>query len=88
MLDQFSRTRIVIGNEGLEKLKEATVAVFGIGGVGGYSVEGLARAGIRKVYISRQWYNFYNKYKQTNNCNYVYNRTRKSRNNEKQNIRY
>ncbi len=42
----FSRTAILIGNEGIEKLKKARVAVFGIGGVGGYVVEALARSGV------------------------------------------
>lgn len=43
---QFSRTALMIGEEGLEKLKRARVAVFGIGGVGGYVVEALARSGV------------------------------------------
>ncbi len=46
MLDQFSRTELIIGKEGIEKLKNAKVAIFGIGGVGSFVVEGLARAGI------------------------------------------
>ena len=46
MLDQFSRTRLLLGPEGMEKLKNARVAVFGIGGVGGYAVEALARSGV------------------------------------------
>lgn len=46
MADQFSRTRLVLGDEGLERLKAARVAVFGIGGVGGYTVEALARSGV------------------------------------------
>lgn len=46
MLNQFSRTELLIGKEGIEKLSKAKVAVFGIGGVGSYVVEGLARAGI------------------------------------------
>lgn len=45
-LNQFSRTELLIGKEGIEKLNKAKVAVFGIGGVGSYVVEGLARAGI------------------------------------------
>jgi tRNA A37 threonylcarbamoyladenosine dehydratase len=43
---QFSRTALLIGEEGLEKLKRARVAVFGVGGVGGYVVEALARSGV------------------------------------------
>ena len=46
MLDQFSRTRLIFGAEGMEKLCRARVAVFGIGGVGGYAVEALARSGV------------------------------------------
>ena len=46
MLNQFSRTEMLIGKENVEKLKKSKVAVFGIGGVGSFVVEGLARAGI------------------------------------------
>ena len=46
MLNQFSRTQLLFGKEGMEKLYQARVAVFGIGGVGGYTVEALARSGI------------------------------------------
>ena len=46
MENQFSRTELIIGKEKVEILKKAKVAVFGIGGVGSYVVEGLARAGI------------------------------------------
>lgn len=46
MEEQFSRTALLIGEEGLEKLKSSKVAVFGIGGVGGYVVEALARSGV------------------------------------------
>ena len=42
----FRRTKILIGDEGLEKLKNAKVAVFGVGGVGSFVVEALARAGV------------------------------------------
>lgn len=42
----FCRTKILIGDEGLEKLKNVKVAVFGIGGVGSFVVEALARAGV------------------------------------------
>ena len=45
-MDTFSRTRFLLGEEGMEKLKHARVAVFGLGGVGGYVVEALARSGI------------------------------------------
>lgn len=46
MLHKFSRTELLIGTEGLQKLVKAKVAVFGIGGVGTYVVEGLARSGV------------------------------------------
>ena len=44
--DRFSRTRLLYGEEAMEKLAASRVAVFGIGGVGGYVVEALARSGI------------------------------------------
>lgn len=46
MEKKFSRTEMLIGNEGMEKLKDATVAVFGLGGVGSFVCEGLARSGV------------------------------------------
>ncbi len=46
MLDQFSRTELLIGQQNLEKLYKSKVAIFGIGGVGSFVVEALARAGI------------------------------------------
>ena len=46
MEDQFSRTRLLFGAENMERLARARVAVFGVGGVGGYVVEALARSGI------------------------------------------
>lgn len=49
MADQYSRTRLLLGAEGLEKLRNARVAVFGLGGVGGYAVEALARSGIGQL---------------------------------------
>jgi tRNA A37 threonylcarbamoyladenosine dehydratase len=45
-MDAFSRTALLLGDEGMEKLKNATVAVFGLGGVGGYVAEALARSGV------------------------------------------
>lgn len=45
-MDQFSRTELLLGSEAMEKLKNSRVAVFGIGGVGGYAVEALARSGV------------------------------------------
>ena len=46
MLNQFSRTQLLVGREAMERLFAARVAVFGIGGVGGYTVEALARSGV------------------------------------------
>ena len=46
MLNEFSRTQLLLGPEAMEKLAGSRVAVFGIGGVGGYVVEALARSGI------------------------------------------
>ena len=48
MLNQFSRTQLLLGSEGMNKLAEARVAVFGIGGVGGYVCEALVRSGVGK----------------------------------------
>ena len=49
MLNQFSRTELIIGKEAMEILNSARVAVFGIGGVGGYTVEALVRSGIQHI---------------------------------------
>ena len=46
MDEKFSRTEMLIGNEGMEKLNKAKVAVFGLGGVGSFVCEGLARSGV------------------------------------------
>lgn len=51
MLHQFSRTELAIGPEGLEIMKNSTVAVLGIGGVGGIAVEALARTGIGRLIL-------------------------------------
>ena len=45
MADQFARTRAMFGTQGMERLFHARVAVFGVGGGGGYAVEALARSG-------------------------------------------
>ena len=45
-MDSFSRTRLLLGSTAMEKLKNARVAIFGLGGVGGYTVEALARSGV------------------------------------------
>ena len=47
MDEKFLRTEMLIGKEGMEKLKNAKVAVFGLGGVGSFVCEGLARSGFR-----------------------------------------
>lgn len=46
MQNQFSRSELLLGEEGIQKLKESRIAIFGIGGVGGYTVEALARSGV------------------------------------------
>lgn len=51
MLNQFSRTELIIGKEAMEKLHNSKVAIFGIGGVGSYVVEGLVRAGIQNFIL-------------------------------------
>ena len=51
MSDQFIRTRLLVGDEPLERLKNAKVAVFGVGGVGGYAVEALARSGVGTLHL-------------------------------------
>jgi tRNA threonylcarbamoyladenosine dehydratase len=50
-LHRFSRTELLIGPEGLNKLKNSTVAIFGLGGVGSYAAEALCRAGIGRLVI-------------------------------------
>ena len=49
METQFTRTETLLGNEALTKLSNSRVAVFGIGGVGGYTVEALARSGVGEL---------------------------------------
>lgn len=49
MADQYSRTRLLLGDEGLAKLRNARVILFGLGGVGGHAAEALARAGIGHI---------------------------------------
>lgn len=49
MIDRFSRTELIFGKDAMKRLSEARVAVFGIGGVGGYAVEALARSGIGEL---------------------------------------
>jgi len=49
MLNQYSRTELIFGKEAMDKLRASRVAVFGIGGVGGYTVEALARSGVGEL---------------------------------------
>ncbi len=51
MKEQFSRTALLIGEEGVKKLQRSKVIVFGIGGVGGYAAEGLARSGVGTIHL-------------------------------------
>ena len=51
MQKQYYRTELLIGKEGIEKLKKSKVAIFGIGGVGSFVVEGLVRAGVENIII-------------------------------------
>ncbi len=51
MLHQFSRTELAIGPEGLEVMKNSTVAVLGIGGVGSIAAEALARTGVGRILL-------------------------------------
>ena len=46
MINQFERSELLLGAEGIEKLKTSKVAIFGVGGVGGYVIESLARSGV------------------------------------------
>lgn len=48
-MDRFIRTQALFGEEGMEKLRNARVIVFGVGGVGGYTVEALARSGVGTI---------------------------------------
>lgn len=48
-MDRFERTRLIMGDNIMEKIKNSHVAVFGIGGVGGYAAEALARSGVGRI---------------------------------------
>lgn len=51
MNDQFSRSELLLGSQAMEQLHNAKVALFGVGGVGGYCAEALARAGIGTIHL-------------------------------------
>ncbi|MEG0615083.1 MAG: tRNA threonylcarbamoyladenosine dehydratase, partial [Oscillospiraceae bacterium] len=51
MLNEFSRTELLIGEKAMKKLSSASVIVFGVGGVGSYCVESLVRSGIGKIVL-------------------------------------
>ncbi|KGR74464.1 tRNA threonylcarbamoyladenosine dehydratase [Ureibacillus sinduriensis] len=51
MLHQFSRNELAIGSEGLEKLKNTTVAILGVGGVGSFAAEACARSGVGRIIL-------------------------------------
>lgn len=51
MIHEYSRTELLLGNEGLNNLKNATVCVFGVGGVGSHCIEALARSGVGKLIL-------------------------------------
>lgn len=50
-MDRFSRTELLIGPEGIKRLKNSTVAIFGLGGVGSFTAESLARVGIGRLIL-------------------------------------
>ena len=52
MADRFSRTALLLGDDAINKLKTKHVAVFGLGGVGGYVTEALARSGVGKITVT------------------------------------
>ena len=51
MLNEFSRTELLLGKDGAEKLSKSRVALFGVGGVGGYCAEALARSGVGEIHL-------------------------------------
>ena len=51
MIHAFSRSELLLGTEALETLRRSRVAVFGVGGVGGYAVEALARSGVGELHL-------------------------------------
>ena len=51
MIDQYARTELLIGEDGLNRLKDSTVMVFGVGGVGSHCIEALARSGVGRLIL-------------------------------------
>lgn len=51
MIHEFSRSALLLGEDAIEKLRRSRVAVFGVGGVGGYTVEALARSGVGELHL-------------------------------------
>ena len=49
MLNQFSRTELLLGKDAMGRLEKSRVAIFGVGGVGGYVAEALARSGVGTI---------------------------------------
>ena len=47
----YSRTELILGKDGVQRLKTARVALFGVGGVGGFAAEALARAGVGEIHL-------------------------------------
>ena len=51
MINEFSRTELLIGKEGLDRLRKATIMVLGVGGVGSHCIEALARSGVGRLVL-------------------------------------
>lgn len=51
MIDQYARTQLLIGEDGLDRLRDSTVMVFGVGGVGSHCIEALARSGVGRLIV-------------------------------------
>ena len=51
MANEFSRTELLIGEEGLHRLRKSTVMVLGVGGVGSHCIEALARSGVGRLIL-------------------------------------
>ena len=51
MINEYSRTELLIGGEGIRRLRESTVLVFGVGGVGSHCIEALARSGVGRLVL-------------------------------------